>query len=173
MAWSALDKRYFTAQRPSQQLLQQLLHGPTVNSDEPGTLSTFADICESVVFLKSQHPTAFASLDEYSTQQAIYSRLAKPLFDKWYEHQWVTLQATTVSFEQFSGWINGQAMVTRMKCDGTSQTQRQQPKTSYPPTKPQEEQRRNAPQQLNFARVPRAQFEQPSRFSNQPPNEVP
>ena len=53
MAWSALDKRYFTAQRPSQQLIQQLLHGPTVNSDEPGTISTFADICESVVFLKA------------------------------------------------------------------------------------------------------------------------
>ena len=127
MAWSALDKRYFTAQRPSQQLIQQLLHGPTVNSDEPGALSTFAEVCEAIVFLKSQNQTAFASLDEWSTQQAIYSRLAKPLFDKWYEHQWVTLQTTTASFEQFSGWINGQARVTRMKCDDTRQIQRPQP----------------------------------------------
>ena len=68
MAWSALDKRFFTVQRPSQQLIQQLLHGPTVNSDEPGALSTFAEVCEAIVFLKSQNQTAFASLDECSTK---------------------------------------------------------------------------------------------------------
>ena len=108
-----------------------------MNPDKPEPLSTFAANCESVALLKMEDQTAFASLDEYSTQWKIFSRLAKALSDKWFEHQWMDLQAETAYFEQFSGWIKGQAMISRMKCDSSNQVQKEQPKIYYPPTRPQ------------------------------------
>ena len=63
-AWQTLDQRYWTAQRPSQQLMVKLLHGPIVSSDDPAELSTFASNCEAALFLKQRDTVSFASLDE-------------------------------------------------------------------------------------------------------------
>ena len=83
-AWKTLDQRYWTAQRPSQQLIANLLHGPTVIADDPIELSNFASSCETILFLKQRDPLSFASLDEHTTIQTILNRLDTPLYNRWY-----------------------------------------------------------------------------------------
>ena len=73
--WSILNEKYSTPQRPSQQLLTDLIHGHMLTINEPEPLFQFSSNCEAAVFLKQRDGNAFAYVDEYTTQQSIVSRL--------------------------------------------------------------------------------------------------
>ena len=140
-AWSVLNEKYSTPQRPSQQLITDLLHGPMLTINEPEPLFKFSTNCEAAVFLKQRDRKGFASLDDTTTQQSIFSRLSEDLNVKWYEYRWNFLQSDVVPFEQFARWINGQPMIHRLRKDPPTNTS--PPQSSAPssknPTAPQQE----------------------------------
>ena len=117
-AWSVLEEKYRTPQRPAQQLLHHLLQGPVITTDEPEQLYTFATSCEAAIYMKQRDSPGFASLDEYTTQETVFARLSEALYGKWCEHRWTVLQAELVPFEQFARWIKGQAMIHRQRRTG-------------------------------------------------------
>ena len=56
IAWRFLDQQFTTTQKPSQQLLDGLVHGPVLASSNPTHLTKFAHQCQAAMLLRQSHP---------------------------------------------------------------------------------------------------------------------
>ena len=74
-AWETLNERYYTKQRPSQHLLQNLLQGPVITSSEPDKLFSFVRSCKMATELMQCNRGLLSSLEEQTTQDTIIRRL--------------------------------------------------------------------------------------------------
>ena len=119
IAWQFLDKRFSTSQMPSQQLLDDSLHGPIITSS---SVTEFAHQCQAAVLLRRSHPGSLTSLDELTTQKNLFNRLNDDLHLKWYEYKCTHLQKTP-TFEEFSRWIDAQSEIHLERQDHLSKHQ--------------------------------------------------
>ena len=119
IAWHFLDKRFSTSQMPSQQLLDDILHGPIITSS---SVTEFAHQCQAAVLLRRSHPGSLTSLDELTTQKNLFNRLNDDLHLKWYEYKCTHLQKTP-TFEEFSRWIDAQSEIHLERQDHLSKHQ--------------------------------------------------
>ena len=111
IAWRFLDQQFSTSQRPSQQLLDELLRGPTISCSNPTSLTRFSHQCQAAVLLRESHPGSLSSLDELTTQKNVFYRLDEDLHLEWYKYQCTHLQTDTPSFEDFAQWVNAQSKI--------------------------------------------------------------
>lgn len=87
IVWAVLDEKYSTSQRPGQQLFRAILQGSQITVRDPEAQYMFASACDTAVFMKQRDRRAFASLDEYVTQETTLERLERDLLVKWKEHR--------------------------------------------------------------------------------------
>ena len=103
--WKFLNRRFKTPQKPSQDILSNLLYGTQIADRNVKGLSDFADLCDSAADLMKDSPGLSASLNEITTQDAIVNRLPPTLRHKWFRHQCDDLDIEgTVAFSNF---LNG------------------------------------------------------------------
>ena len=55
-AWNQLDTRFGSPYKPSQQIIHDILHGPTITSEDHDSLFSFAQKCNSAVKLQEKKP---------------------------------------------------------------------------------------------------------------------
>ena len=104
---------------PSQQLLDDIIHGPIITSS---SVTEFAHQCQAAVLLRRSHPGSLTSLDELTTQKNLFNRLNDDLHLKWYEYKCTHLQKTP-TFEEFSRWIDAQSEIHLERQDHLSKHQ--------------------------------------------------
>ena len=69
--WKFLDRRFKTPQKPSQDILSNLLYGAHIADRDVKGLSDFAELCDSAADLMKDWPGLSASLNEIITQDAV------------------------------------------------------------------------------------------------------
>lgn len=113
---NALDKRFRTTRSPSQQLLYDLTHGPTITTTDSDKLFLLAHNCNTALELRKRDPTVLASLEETSQQDNIINRLGPHLYQKWHEHHQDKLRdVSPIPFNAFELWIDAQATL-QLRC---------------------------------------------------------
>ena len=111
-AWAALDERFYTEDRPSEQLLKEIQQGPIILRTDAKGLYAFAQKCNNLTNLQKLNPASLSTLNEKATQNKIIARLDEQLNDEWYKYkQTLPTHHTTIPFYLFSGWIKTQAKV--------------------------------------------------------------
>ena len=112
--WRFLDRRFKTPQKPSQDILSNLMYGAQIADRNVKGLSDFADLCDSAADLMQDSPGLSASLNEITTQDAIVNRLPPILRHEWFRHQCNVLDVDgPVAFLKLAEWIESQAKILR------------------------------------------------------------
>ena len=93
--------------------------------------------------MKERDNLSFASLDGYTTQEAIFVRSLKEVNVKWCKNRWTVLHADIVPFEKFASCIKGQAIIHRQMKAILNQ---HMPEPTY------QHRARNGPSQLDVSR---------------------
>ena len=113
MVWDTFDKTYHTPHSPSQQLLQKLTQGPTINPTASALVS-FSLHCRAAQKLFITNPHALPSLNEQGTLDTIANRLHNTLRLEWFTHR-TTLsgRAEAPTFHDFVAWIEKRTTIAR------------------------------------------------------------
>ena len=117
IAWRFLDQQFSTSQKPSQQLLDELLKGPTITCSNPTSLTRFSHQCQAAVLLRQSHPGSLSSLDELTTQKDVFYRLDEDLHAEWFKYSCTHLPTDTPSFEDFARWVLAQSKINLRRKD--------------------------------------------------------
>ena len=106
MSWEFLDERFKTSKQPSQEILNTILTGPPITSEDPSSLTEFSQACAAALRLKESGSLALSPLDNQTTQESVFDRLSLELNRKWYKYRIKNdLEDGPVPFEKFAQWI--------------------------------------------------------------------
>ena len=104
--WRAFEKAYATDHYPTQDILNDLLHGPEVLQTDPKAMRRFMTTCQTALTTLEYDEAMKATLNSHQHQYAIARRLGETLHHEWkLRRQHLKTKQKTVTFSIFCNWF--------------------------------------------------------------------
>ena len=104
--WRTFEKAYATDHYPTQDILNELIHGPEIPHADATAMRRFMNRCQAALTTMEYDDTVKVTLNSSQHQDAIARRLGDTVFQEWSSRRHhLKAKQKTVTFSTFCDWL--------------------------------------------------------------------